>query len=58
MYCDECGIWHWSVYWDRLYKAYLCDYCWGDLEAEYYYFVTRGDYGYYGYSYNYPSYYL
>lgn len=34
MRCEECGYRHWSTEWDYFWDAYLCDYCWVELEEE------------------------
>lgn len=50
MRCDECGYYHWSTEWDWYWEAYLCDYCWDELEyldyLEYKKYLTYS-YGYY-----------
>lgn len=56
MYCDECGYWHYSTSWSRLYKSYICDYCFMDLEDAYYAELSWYDYGY-GYVGGYLPYY-
>ncbi len=47
MRCEECGYRDYTTVWDWYWEAYLCDFCFEELELEeYYYYKTKSYYSY------------